>query len=202
MAEDPTQQGMAPDHRSAASFSPLDDDAPAEAPAKPTRRLRLLSIRALVILVVASVVIHGVGLTWYYFAQVRNGADDGKEIALGPYSYSADPVERSPIVSATFSLHIALIDDLARPARQALAQRQFRVKQDVEELLRQAHGGDFADPALGELKRRLQERINETLGIRAIADVIITDLEIDRKTPEANTPGETASAGVWRAGPG
>jgi hypothetical protein len=77
-------------------------------------------------------------------------------------------------------LHIGLLKVDDRVARAKLAANKFRVQQDIEELLRQAGGEDFVDPLLTELKRQLQEQINATIGMRAIAQVIITDLSIDR----------------------
>jgi len=72
-------------------------------------------------------------------------------------------------------------------ARTRLAARKFKVQQDVEQLLRQAHPDDFADPVLAGLKRQLQEQINESLGLRAISEVIITSLEYGSQPP-ATTP--------------
>ena len=49
----------------------------------------------------------------------------------------------------------------------------------------------------GSLDRQLQEQINETLGMRAIADVIITDLNLQRN-PDAHTPiTKTADSPPW-----
>jgi flagellar basal body-associated protein FliL len=159
---------------------------------------RFLTVKVLVILVVVSLVAHGVGFAWSHLLAGRDPSPEERtEISLGSYRFNADPSERGNVDAAEFSLYIALIEEVDRPSRQALARRQNRVKQDVEELLRQAHGGDFEDPSLGELKRQLQERINETLGLRAIADVIITDLEIHHKDRPAKPTVETAGSVPW-----
>ena len=63
-----------------------------------------------------------------------------------------------------------------------------------EELLRRAHGGDFEDPGLQELKRQLQERINQALGIRAVADVIVTDLRLRRSPRTGPSAASTAQS--------
>jgi flagellar basal body-associated protein FliL len=98
------------------------------------------------------------------------------EVSLGEFKFCADPAEHGPVVTARFALHVSLASQSDRVGRERLTARKFRVQQDVEELLRRAHGADFDDPSLRELKRQIQEQINETLGLRAVADVIITDL--------------------------
>ena len=60
--------------------------------------------------------------------------------------------------------------------------------QDVEELLRRAHGTDFADPALTELKRQLQETVNHSLELRAIDEVIVTGLAVEQCDPGPQPP--------------
>jgi len=77
---------------------------------------------------------------------------------------------------------------------------RFRVQQNVEELLRRAHGGDFDDPGLGELKRQLQERINERSG-RAIAEVIVTDLKLQHNGQDAGLVTGTAESVPWWRSP-
>ena len=82
--------------------------------------------------------------------------------------------------------------------------RRYAVQQDIEELLRQAHGADFADPVLGELKRQLQEQINRTLEMRAISQVIITDLELHQSdsTPAREVAGAPRSPlALWKGDP-
>ena len=64
--------------------------------------------------------------------------------------------------------------------KQRLAGRKYHVQQEVEELLRKAHSGDFEDPGLQELKRQLLEQINQALNLRAVAEIIITDLKLNR----------------------
>ena len=52
-----------------------------------------------------------------------------------------------------------------------------------------------------ELKQRLQEQINEALGIRVIADVVITDLKLDRVGEPIERITETAGAQPWTEQP-
>jgi len=160
---------------------------------------RLLTPKALAILVGLSILAHGVA-----FAVTRTGGssaseDLGTEISLGEFRFEANPAEAGPISSAWFTLHIALLEHVDSAARDKLKARKFRVKQGIEELLRQAHGGDFDDPNLGELKRQLQEQVNETLGMRAIADVVITDLEITPRSQEEAVESASAAEKVpWK----
>ncbi len=157
---------------------------------------QILNSKVIIVLVVLTVVINGVGLA---FHSIGSGGDSssGAEHDLGGYHFLAGPLEKGPIAAAEFCLHIAVLEDVEQEAYRRLANRKFRVQQDIEELLRQAHSGDFTDPTLGELKRRLQARINETLGMRAIADVIITDLKLTDGKPEASPPAETTESMPW-----
>jgi len=121
------------------------------------------------------------------------------EVGLGEFRFVADARERSPIVAATFSLHLALLPETESLARERLVSRKYRVQQDVEELLRQAHGGDFEDPSLGDLKRQIQEQINSTLGVRVVDDVIVTNLDLQRSEQKlaADPSREVAGSPPW-----
>ena len=195
MAADATNRSKSPPPPKAAT---ADAGPPAaDAGTKGGRLKGLFTTKSLVIVIVLSLVLHGIGLGYSHYSRSHGRTDTGEEtteVSLGSYRFEAEPSEQGDIVGAKFCLHIALIDDVEPPARQALAQRQIRVQQNVEELLRQAHGGDFVDPALGELKRQLQERINETLGVRMIDDVIITNLEIHRRHAAGKSAATTASS--------
>jgi flagellar basal body-associated protein FliL len=194
MAADAAKQGKTPNPPKAET---AEAASPAEAARPQGGRLKgLFTIKALMIVMVLSLILHGIGLGYSHYAS-RGRADASEEpmeVNLGSYRFEAEPSEQGDVVGARFCLHIALIDDVEPRARQVLAQRQIRVQQNVEELLRQAHGGDFVDPTLGELKRQLQERINESLGVRMIADVIITNLEIHRKRAAGKSAATTASS--------
>ncbi|MBN2024219.1 MAG: hypothetical protein JW809_15660 [Pirellulales bacterium] len=173
------------------------DDAPAMPKPKGKRLSRFITTPTLGVLVIVLLVVQGMGLAYFIVAQ-HGATKPDAEIALGPQVFSTDPAEQSQIGEVSFSLFVAPIGEVDREARQRLVQRKHRVQQDIEELLRQAHGGDFLDPTLGELKRRIQERINRTLEMRAVADVIITDLRIRRGgTPEKPPASETAGTSPW-----
>ena len=140
-----------------------------------------------------TIVVQGGFFTYYQLAARTPAPTRETEVGLGDFAFRAGQAEKGRIVAAEFSLHIALLPQLGEAAHFCLKTRKFRVQQDIEELLRQAHGGDFDDPTLAELKRQLQEQVNETLGIRAIADVIITDLKLTFNEKKADSPA-TATA--------
>jgi len=158
---------------------------------------RLLTRRWLVIIVALSIVVHGAGFSYYQLWGKSRQSKLSPEISLGTFQFEPNENEKGRIAAAEFSLHIALLEHVDQAARDRLAARKFRVQQDVEELLRQAHSGDFDDPSLGELKRQLQEQVNETLGMRAIADVIITDLKLQLDDTQPKAAGDSNESVPW-----
>jgi len=162
---------------------------------------KLVSPKVIIGIVVASVLLHGV-LYLIFGGTTRSVASqeqtiDGHEITLGEFGFKAGPDEQGQIEAARFKLHLSFLPEVDAAARLRLTKHRFRVEQDIEQLMRQAHGGDFQDPMLIELKRQLQEQINGTLGVRAVADVIITDLRLTRvpdgDTPTPSTPGNAVA---------
>ncbi len=180
-----------------------DDDEADTGEKKPAKKkalwARLLTPKGLAILIGASLVVHGIVFAGSKLmgpsAAARAAA--ATEIDLGTFQFKAEQHETGQIGAAEFNLHISLLDQLRPAAGMKLAMHEFRVQQDIEELLRQAHGGDFDDPTLSELKRQLQERINETLGLRAIADVIITDLKLDYRDGQETPMPDAAETALW-----
>ncbi len=157
----------------------------------------LLEPKWLVLFVVLAVVVPGIVLALSRLSSAAGAAADAHdELSIGEFRFLADANERSPIIAATFSLHLALIPEAEAAGRARLASHKFRVQQGVEQLLRQAHGGDFEDPRLGDLKRQLQEQVNETLGVRVVADVIVTDLELEYSPGAATSAGAADVAGT------
>jgi len=163
---------------------------------------RLLHKKTLAVLLCATIAIQAVCLGYYKFKVRLPASEPSEEVELGRYCFVANAMEQGQVVGAEFTLHIALLAQVDEEAQARLAERKFRVQQDVEQLLRQAHAGDFDDPKLGELKRELQEQINETLGMRAIAEVIITNLSLQRSPPAAQKPTmEMADSLPWMEKP-
>ena len=169
----------------------------AKTPDKAASWRRLLTKKWIAILIAASIVIHGIGFAYSRLAGKSAPPTSSPEVTLGDFRFEAGESEAGRITHAEFSLHIALLDHVDQPARKRLEARRFRVQQDVEELLRRAHSGDFDDPKLGELKRQLQEQINESLGIRAIADVIITDLKLEHGNRDLGLATDAAESVPW-----
>lgn len=153
------------------------------------------------ILLIGTLVIHGAGLAYYKLHSVRNQAETSPEIGLGNFEFVADKTSGGRIGGAEFSLYVTALDGLDRIARTRLASHKFRVQAEVEALLRQAHSGDFEDPSLNDLKRRIREQINDALGNRVVSDVIITKLKItatdNKDHKEAVSNAETASPTPW-----
>ena len=182
-----------------------EDESPEKTqPARPKSAgfpARFLTPKWLLILLAVSVLGHGITFTYLKLTAEPSLGQSTSEYSLGPFRFVADPSEGGPVSSAEFSLHITLLDEVHRTARSELWAKKFRVQQAVEELIRRAHGGDFDDPLLGDLKRQLQEQINQTLGIRAIADVIITDLQLARNPNAMDKITETAGALPWTEEP-
>ena len=158
-----------------------EPEGPAETtpPAKAGFFARFLTRKWLFILIGGSIILHAAGLA-YYRLRPRTEPASNAEVSLGNFHFEADKAEGGRIAKADFSLHIALLEPVDPLAKQRLASRKYHVQQEVEELLRKAHSGDFEDPGLQELKRQLLEQINQALNLRAVGEIIITDLNLNR----------------------
>jgi len=155
---------------------------------------KFLTRKSLGILLAISLSVHVLSLAVYKLGGRRSVRDQAAEMPLGDFRFLAAEPRPGQVAEASFALHLALLDEVSSLAQQRLASRAFRVEQGVEELLRRAHGSDFDDPVLAELKRQIQEQINRTVELRAIADVIITDLEVRRLDEEPAAIRVTGSA--------
>ncbi len=192
MAEKPNKEADA--------VEPAGVEAPA-APVKAPFYARFLTAKWLLIVVGVSVVLHVAGLA-YVRVRLHTEPPSNGEIGLGAFHFEGDRSEGGSVGKADFSLHISLLEPVDLAARQRLAARKYHVQQDVEELLRKAHSGDFEDPGLTDLKRQLHEQINQTLGVRTVAEVIITDLKLQRCQPSlAEGGGRKAEGGRKDQGP-
>jgi hypothetical protein len=153
---------------------------------------KLVTKRLLLTLLALSATGHVIGYLHYCLTVAAVSGPIAPEVSLGRFRYNADPNYAGPIAAADFSLHVSLLAPVDRAARFRLAQRRYRVQQSIEELLRSARCGDFEDPALLILKRRLQEQINETIGLRGVDEVIVTGLSLERSAVES-APDTAAS---------
>lgn len=154
----------------------------------------LTSRVSLAVLLGISLVMQGVG--FWYFSSKSTSSEPTGEVKLGQFHFQEAEPSTASIESAEFTLHLDFLEALDKKARNRLEDRRFRVKQDVEELMRLAKGADFEPTAIDQLKRTLQERINASLEMRVVDEVIITDLQIDRRpateVAEAN-PSDVAA---------
>lgn len=178
-----------------------EESEPSAAPASPRRSWlgALAAPKWLATLLVVSLAGHGMGYAYHRLSvRARDLAPQSEsEVSLGAFRFAVDKTEGALVSGAQFSLHVGLLEDMDRAGRDLLAQRRFRIQEAVEELLRQAHGGDFEDPSLAALKRKIQQQINECLGVRVVEDVIITDLKL-QWNPEARRPA--AETAEWLPG--
>jgi len=174
-----------------------EGDTPKDAKPTKTKGKPTLATFALPAALGVSIVANLAGV--FYFRSLALSARPvaTAEIALGDYHFVAQEHEPGQVTEARFALYIELVPQAERPARRMLEARRQKVRQNVEELLRTAHGGDFSDPTLRELKSQLQKRVNETLKIRAVADVIVTDLQLERAEPPRVIVQETDDTVPW-----
>ena len=169
------------------------------APAAAATGLRRLSMTHwLMIIVGTSVVAHGVLLFGWRTAGSRPAAQLTTEIPLGEFQFvnAAHEPDQEGIAGAKFELHVDLLSGVSQAAGAQLQLRKHRVQQDIEELLRQAHVADFEDPTLTELKRQLKEKINATIEMRAVQEVIITHLQLDGSRPKISSAGVAIGHGT------
>lgn len=124
-----------------------------EPQSRPARWLVTPSRRLLASLLVGSLVMNVGLLLIRPTAPQPRSAVNVPEIPLGTFRYVAGPsklgqTDEPTVTSAEFSLYVTLADSAADGGVELIAARRFRVQQAVEQLLRQAHSGDFQDPSL------------------------------------------------------
>jgi flagellar basal body-associated protein FliL len=155
----------------------------------------LLSREAAILVLLATLVIHGGILLFYSRPTSEKTEKPPWEVTLGTFRFAPEKAEAGWLAGAEFTLHVSLLPQQDRPAREMLSQHRHRVRQDIEQLLRQAQGGDFDDPKLRSLKRHLQQQLNETLGFRAVGEVIITDLRLQYRESSPAIPVRATQSG-------
>ena len=149
----------------------------------------------LMLILTLATALQGAGIVYHRLHERPDSPRPSPEVTLGAFHFEADKAEHGRTTRADFSLCV-LLPDSADPTTYArLTAHKFRVQQDVEELLRKAHGGDFDDPTLQELKRQLLEQINQTVGSRAVSEVILTDVRLQRESQPKAPLGATAESG-------
>jgi hypothetical protein len=190
----------------AAKSRPSAEASAETAPNKSWWKL-VLTQRWLAALVIGSLIVHGM-----VFALVRKSAGRAAaqpEYTVGTFSFVAGEPSDSRTVAGKFDLHVRFLDELDAPARQRIASHQYRVRESIEGLLRDSQGLNLDEPALTRLKHEIQERIDGALDLRAVAEVIITDMSVPvpgaaptAATPASSsgTPTAAASTGAVTAG--
>jgi flagellar basal body-associated protein FliL len=181
---------------------PNSEEAQTESSSKGKSRFALFSPKSvpywLAFLLISTLVIHGIGWAYYKAVNAIVPVELSPEIEVGNYKFMADKTSGGRLSGAEFSLYITALEGLDRIARTRLASHKFRVQEEIESLLRQAHSGDFDDPSLNDLKRQIREKINQTLGNRVVSDVIIANMKIttsNNKEPAATA--DTATSPPW-----
>jgi flagellar basal body-associated protein FliL len=174
--------------------------APSAPAAKAGFFSRIFTRKWLLVLLGMSVTLNAASFAYYRLRQRPEQAPPG-ELGLGNFHFEADKSEGGRIAKADFSLHVALLEPVDPLAKQRLATRKYHIQQDVEELLRKAHSGDFEDPGLQEMKRQLLEQINQTIGLRTVAEIIITDLRLRRSDQDGTAQARAKQSLPWDESP-
>lgn len=147
---------------------------------KPRFFKRFLQRRFLVPFVVV-LILSQIALIGYFRASSGVGEQVlSPEVSLGEFQFLSHAMPAEPIARANFQIHVSLLGEAEHDGRLLLSAHRYKVQQEIEQLLRQAHSQDFEDPSLTELKRQIQTMINEILAKQVVAEIIITDLSIDR----------------------
>ena len=181
---------------------PEGDDAPqTDAVSKTPLISRVLQGNWVAKLLALLILVHG--LAYVYYGYRRSSATTSRiyEISLGSYRFDTDGAGDDRVAGAQFRLYVSLLSEVDQAGRALIKTHKYKVQQDIEELLRQAHSGDFDDPLLGELKRQLQEQINHALGMRVVDEVIITNLTLQQHGKAAEGKVRTAESVPWEENP-
>jgi hypothetical protein len=150
--------------------------------------------RWLPILVVASLVVDGVVLLLVHKSTTKSGPQP--EYTVGTFAFRTSIGTDAQPRSGTFVLHVRFIDDLDSQARQHMVFHQFRVQEAVEGLLRKAREIDLDDSAVARLKHQIEDRIDDCIDLRSVAEVIITNVNLE--SPLVGAPVAPVAAAAAR----
>ena len=172
-----------------------DDQAPANKPKSSFLHNPTVQY-GLIIVLVCTLIAPCIGIAYYKLNNNAPVVESSPEISLGDYQFSADKSADGRISGADFTVYITALDGLDRITRAKITSHKYRVQEEIETLLRQAHTGDFDDPMLTELKQKIREQVNRVIGNRVVSDVIITNLKIKpaEKKPSTATANTTSPA--------
>ncbi len=180
-----------------AAVAPESPPAKAGAPTRSSRLSKFLKGNVVACLLMGSVFLNGLGFAYFWLTPGTGKTVPDAEIALGEFQFISNHTGADQVVQAEFAVHVALNEPVKEEARRRLQGREFRLRQEIEELLRAAHSGDFDDPLLRGMKSKLVERINKTLGMRATDAVIITNLKMVRTAAETQPTEEPVELVPW-----
>jgi hypothetical protein len=150
----------------------------------------------IVTLLVISLLGHGLGY-WYVRAFLTPPEPTSAEMSLGEFVFTA-PQGTAGIRTARFNLHVELLDPFDQLTRRQLTLHHWKVRQGVEELLRDLRSSEFEDTQLHELKRMLLAQISHTIEPRQVAGVLVTDLTLDYGESKRRTADTVADHGAAR----
>jgi flagellar basal body-associated protein FliL len=173
-----------------AKQQPEKEAPPADAGASPWWKSLMVG-RWLAAIIVVSLIVHAA----VFMLLRKSGGKPAApaEYTVGTFSFVSDDRGDSKTIPGKFDLHIRFVDDLDAPAHQRLVAHQYRVRESVENVLRKSHGLELTDPALARLKHEIQEKIDTAIDLRAVAEVIITDLSVQQPQIDGpNSPVENA----------
>lgn len=114
--------------------------------------------------------------------------DPPPTLSLGRFRFVAPPEDPGLLRACEFELSLLIQPQWRTRLADKLRTEALRFRQAVEELLREARSADFTDPTLRQLKRHIGAKLNEAMGIAAVAEVIVTDFR-----PEWGQPPERPS---------
>ncbi|GEM_PF-6369092 len=159
-----------PDSGGAEESVATTQPSPSEPSAAPSRWITGILWGLSIWAVLQGVVLAGY-LTWRLID--AHGSD---ELTLGKFVFEAQPNDAGAIRRCQFQVHLVLDPRWRGHSRWQLTAWKTRIRQDVEEVLRQARSLDFEDPSLTQLKRLVRERINARLQYPGVIEVLMTEL--------------------------
>ncbi len=164
----------------------------AEVAAPQVKKRISFNLSTVVAFFVLLVAFHGALFAWI---ETHNGAPQAEaepatELPLGKYHFATSSAGNALVRSADFSIYVTLLRTDEKKARSVLKTHERRVRQEIEQILRQSHGGDFSDPSLIGLKDTIRSQLNELFGFKAIGAVVITDMTMEGMRPHSLSGAE------------
>ena len=96
------------------------------------------------------------------------------EVKVGDFAVTNNVAAPDVALQMSFQLHVGVPAKMTEGFAERLEQRQFRVRQIVEVVARQATYTDISDPTLDLMKRQIRKQLNEELGNEYVSHVIVS----------------------------